>query len=176
MFPFGSRLRETHAVFPGGDFDDPVAAITLLNNRVATAPVELASRFVHKDALIPLPYSCTNHGNHILSLEILKLRVTGLIPEKRWESIVHLATNQIRKCVLWPKTFSLSIKKLRKFWPNIITFSPVPSPYGSKYYSRQTATCLRPNTFLVFELCGSFRIGALKFVIRGPLVPIFRPM
>ena len=114
VFPFGSRLRETHAVFPGRDLDDPLAAITLLNNRVAPASVELASHFVHKDALIPLPYSCTNHGNHILSLEILKLTVTSLIPEKRWESIVHLATNQIRKCVLWPKTFSLSIKKIEK--------------------------------------------------------------
>lgn len=81
MFPFGSRLRETRAVFPGGDFDDPVAAITLLNNRVATAPVELASRFVHKDALIPLPYSCTNHGNHILSLKILNKSHSILFPK-----------------------------------------------------------------------------------------------
>jgi hypothetical protein len=76
MFPFGSRLGETRAVFPSWDFDDPMAAITLLNNRVATAPVELASRFAHKDALIPLPYRCTNHGNHILSLEVLKVRIT----------------------------------------------------------------------------------------------------
>ncbi len=72
VFPFGGRLGETHAVFPGGDFDGPVAAVTLLNNRVTTASIELASCLVHKGALKPLPYSCTNHGNHILSLEILK--------------------------------------------------------------------------------------------------------
>jgi hypothetical protein len=72
VFPFGSRLGETHAVFSGGNFDGPVTAITLLNNRVTPASIELASCFVHKDALKPLPYRCTNHGYHILSLEILK--------------------------------------------------------------------------------------------------------
>jgi hypothetical protein len=152
MFPFGSRLRETRAVFPGGDFDDPVAAITLLNNRVATAPVELASRFVHKDALIPLPYSCTNHGNHILSLEVLKLRITLVSFVK---SMLLLRPNYIKECVLWPRTRSLSITKLRKFWPNIITFSPMSSPYRWKYSSRQALICLSTNTSFVIELRAS---------------------
>jgi len=72
IFPFDSRIRETHAVFSGRDFNDSLAAITLINNRVTTTSIKLASSFAHEDALKPLPYTCTNHDNHILSLKILK--------------------------------------------------------------------------------------------------------
>jgi hypothetical protein len=70
-FPFHSRVRETHAVFSGRNFNDSLAAITLINGRVTATPIKLTSSFVHKDALKPLPYACTNHDNHILSLKIL---------------------------------------------------------------------------------------------------------
>jgi hypothetical protein len=67
-FPFDNRVRETHAVFSGRDFNDSLTAITLINNRVTAASIKLTSSFVHKDALGAFPYSCTNHGNHLLSL------------------------------------------------------------------------------------------------------------
>jgi len=78
-FPFDSRVRETHAVFSGGDFNDSLAAITLINNRVTTASIKLTSSFAHKDAIEPLPYTCTNHDNHILSLKSLKNKNHPLI-------------------------------------------------------------------------------------------------
>ena len=68
-FPFNSRVRETHAVFSGRDFNDSLAAVTLINDRVTATPIKLTSSFVHKHALEPLPYTCTNHDNHILSLK-----------------------------------------------------------------------------------------------------------
>ena len=71
-FPFHSRVGETHAVSSGRDFNDSLAAVTLINNGVTATSIKLTSSFVHKDALEPLPYSCTNHDNHILSLKILR--------------------------------------------------------------------------------------------------------
>jgi len=68
-FPFDTSVRETHTVFSGRDFNDSLAAITLINNRVTTTSIKLASSFAHKDAIKPIPYSCTNHDNHILSLK-----------------------------------------------------------------------------------------------------------
>jgi len=66
-FPFNSRVGETHAVFSGGDFNDSLASVTLINNRVTATSIELASSFAHEDALSAFSYSCTNHDNHILS-------------------------------------------------------------------------------------------------------------
>ena len=71
-FPFPRGVRETHTVFSGGDLNDSLAAITLSNNRMTAASVKLAPSFAHHDALTPLPYRCTNHGYHILSLKILE--------------------------------------------------------------------------------------------------------
>ena len=71
IFPFHSRVRETHTKRSGGILNDSLAAITLINNRVAAASIELASSFGHKDALNTFLYRCTNHDNHILSLWIL---------------------------------------------------------------------------------------------------------
>jgi len=70
--PFDSRVRETHAVFSGRDFNDSLATITLINNRVTATSIKLASSFGHEDAIKPFSYTCTNHDNHILSLKVLK--------------------------------------------------------------------------------------------------------
>jgi hypothetical protein len=72
IFPFDRGARETYTVLSGRDFSDSLAAITLTNNRVTPTSIKLASSFAHEDALKPLPYTCTNHGYHILSLKILK--------------------------------------------------------------------------------------------------------
>lgn len=71
-FPFDSRVRETRAVFSGRDFNNSLAAITLIDSRMTATSIKLTSSFAHKDALGPLPYTCTNHDNHILSLKILR--------------------------------------------------------------------------------------------------------
>ena len=71
IFPFYGRVRETHTIRSGGILDDSLAAITLINNRVALASIELASSFGHKDALNTFLYRCTNHDNHILSIRDL---------------------------------------------------------------------------------------------------------
>jgi len=54
VFPFDGGIRGIHAEFTGGVFNDLLAAITLLDNRVTTAPIECASFLCHKDALITL--------------------------------------------------------------------------------------------------------------------------
>ena len=51
VFPFKGGIRGTHTVFSGGIFNDFLAAFTLFNNRVAAAPIILASFLAHKDAL-----------------------------------------------------------------------------------------------------------------------------
>jgi len=71
-FPFHSRVRETDSVFSGRDFNDSLAAITVINNRLTATSIKLASSFAHEDALRPLPYTCTNHDNHTLSSKIFK--------------------------------------------------------------------------------------------------------
>jgi len=72
VFPFKSRVGETHAVFPGGIINDSLAPFTLIDDGVAGASVELASSFGHEDAFLAFSYRCTNHGYHILSIRILK--------------------------------------------------------------------------------------------------------
>jgi hypothetical protein len=69
--PFDRRVRETHTVFSGRDFNDSLAAVALINDRLTATSIKLASSFAHEDALRALPYGCTNHDNHILSLKIL---------------------------------------------------------------------------------------------------------
>jgi hypothetical protein len=68
IFPFYNRVRETHTKRSGRILNDSLAAITLIDNRVAATSIELASSFGHKDALNTFLYRCTNHDNHILSL------------------------------------------------------------------------------------------------------------
>lgn len=55
VFPFDGRIKETHTVFSGGIFNDSLAAITLIDNRITATSIKLASFFIHKDALEPLP-------------------------------------------------------------------------------------------------------------------------
>jgi len=57
VFPFAGRVRETHAVFSGRDFNDFLTTITLINDRVTAASIKLASSLGHKDALRTFPYS-----------------------------------------------------------------------------------------------------------------------
>ena len=54
VFPFERGIRGTHAEFTGGVFNDLLAAITLLDNRVTATSIECASFLCHKDALITL--------------------------------------------------------------------------------------------------------------------------
>jgi hypothetical protein len=67
IFPLYGRVRKTHTISSGGILSDSLAAMTLIDNRVAAAPIKLASSFAHKDALNTFLYRCTNHDNHILS-------------------------------------------------------------------------------------------------------------
>ena len=68
--PLGSRIRRDEAIFPGGEFSDSLAALTLLNDRMAGAAIKLAPFFAHEKTLISFFYACTNHFNHILSVRI----------------------------------------------------------------------------------------------------------
>jgi hypothetical protein len=54
VFPFGGRIRESHTEFTGGIFSDLLAALALLDDRITSAPIELAAILGHKHALIAL--------------------------------------------------------------------------------------------------------------------------
>jgi hypothetical protein len=47
-----------------------LATFTLLDNRVAVTSVKLTPLLAHKKALNTFFYRCTNHGYHILSVEL----------------------------------------------------------------------------------------------------------
>ena len=66
--PFNGWLRETYAVFAGGEFLDFLAAFALLNDGMAVASIKLTPIFGHKKTIYTFFYACTNHGYHILSL------------------------------------------------------------------------------------------------------------
>ncbi|VBB42074.1 hypothetical protein TRIP_B200214 [uncultured Desulfatiglans sp.] len=67
--PFRCRIGEDGAVFPGGEFFDPLAALTLLDDGMTAASIELAALLLHKGALDAFLYGCAKHVNHILSLK-----------------------------------------------------------------------------------------------------------
>jgi hypothetical protein len=54
VFPFSGRIEKGHTESTGWIFDDSPAAITLLDNRVTPASIELASFLGHENALITL--------------------------------------------------------------------------------------------------------------------------
>lgn len=104
VFPFKSRVGETHAVFPGGIINDSLAAFTLIDDGVAGASVELASSFGHEDAFLAFSYRCTNHGYHILSIRILKRSYASflLVVQRRmrvYDSMFPLVKKKVQgKC------------------------------------------------------------------------------
>lgn len=68
--PLGYRIGKDEAVFAGGEILDFLATFTLLYNRMAVAAIKLAAFIAHEKAIHTLFYACTNHFNHILSLEV----------------------------------------------------------------------------------------------------------
>jgi hypothetical protein len=54
VFPFNGRIEKGHTEFTGRIFDDSLAAITLLDNRVTPASIELASFLGHENTIITL--------------------------------------------------------------------------------------------------------------------------
>ena len=69
--PLHSRIGKYKAVFAGGKLLGLLAAVTLFNNRVAGASVELTSFLAHEMTIVPFLYRSTNHDNHILSVSEL---------------------------------------------------------------------------------------------------------
>jgi hypothetical protein len=67
--PFDGGIRKNEAVFPSGKFSCFLAGFTLLNDGVAVTPIKPTSFLAHEEAFHPFLTSCTNHSNHILSLE-----------------------------------------------------------------------------------------------------------
>jgi hypothetical protein len=66
--PLGGGIRRDEAIFTGGEFLDSLAALTLLNDRMARTTVKLAAFLAHEKTLVSFFYACTNHSNHILSV------------------------------------------------------------------------------------------------------------
>ncbi len=54
FFPFRGRIGKVHTEFTGGIFNDSLAAIALLNNRVTPASIEFTSSLGHENALMTL--------------------------------------------------------------------------------------------------------------------------
>jgi hypothetical protein len=54
VFPFRRRIEKGHTESTGRIFDDSLAAITLLDNRVTLASIELTSFLGHENAIITL--------------------------------------------------------------------------------------------------------------------------
>ena len=69
--PFDGGVRKNHAVLAGGSFNDFLAAFTLLNNLVTAASIKLTSIFLHEGTFNPFLYRYTNHGYHILSIDLM---------------------------------------------------------------------------------------------------------
>jgi hypothetical protein len=68
--PLNCGVRKAQAVFAGWELFDFLATFTLLDNRVAVTSVKLTPLLAHKKALNTFFYRCTNHGYHILSVEL----------------------------------------------------------------------------------------------------------
>jgi len=77
--PFYRRVRKALAILAGGVFLDFLTTFALLQNLVAATSIELTPCLLHKKALQPFLYRYTNHGYHILSLEIDKKIKTYLL-------------------------------------------------------------------------------------------------
>lgn len=67
--PLDRRLRENEAVLAGGKIFDFLAAVALLDDRVAAPSIELATTLVHEKTLDTQLYAIANHGYHIPSLK-----------------------------------------------------------------------------------------------------------
>jgi hypothetical protein len=54
VFPFSRRIEKSHTEFTGRIFNDSLAAVTFLDNRVTPASIKLASFFGHENTIITL--------------------------------------------------------------------------------------------------------------------------
>lgn len=70
--PLHRGVRKALAVFACGELLDFLTTYALLHYLVAATSLKLTPPLVHEKTLHPLFYRCTNHGYHILSLEIDK--------------------------------------------------------------------------------------------------------
>jgi len=71
--PFDGRIGKNSAEIAGGKLFGFLAGFTVFDDGVAVPSVKLTPFLAHEEALHPFLYSCTNHGNHILSLSSGKL-------------------------------------------------------------------------------------------------------
>jgi len=68
--PFGCGIGINEAKLAGGKFAYSLASLTLFHDGMTRATIELAALFCHEKALMTLFNNCTNHGYHILSLDL----------------------------------------------------------------------------------------------------------
>jgi hypothetical protein len=70
MTPLCGGIGKDEAIFAGGEIFGFLTTFTLFNDGVTRATIKLAAFLIHEKTLISFFYTCTNHFNHILSLDI----------------------------------------------------------------------------------------------------------
>jgi hypothetical protein len=86
---------------------------------VACAAVKLAALLAHKKALITFFYACTNHFNHVLSLENLNFANAGLCPtnfvvSSKISTILKFSSKKITDIMKHPISIGCWLNSLSK--------------------------------------------------------------
>ena len=70
--PFHGWIRKAYAIFTGGKLNNLLATFALFYNLVAGSSIELTPVLIHEETFNACLNACTDHGNHTLSIWILK--------------------------------------------------------------------------------------------------------